>query len=167
MAEREEYIEPITGMRSFFATHQLQVERKRESIEPNQVAALTTHQLHGARGERVIEANQVYALCPHTSLQLEREESHRANQSVWRCHYHLATGLERRRRECIEPIQVVCAHHTPAQVERRESHRANQVYALTTHQLQWRGERVIEPIKCMRATHQLQVERRESIEPIK
>ncbi len=49
------------------------------------------------------------------------------------------------------------------QVEReRESHRANQVYALTTPSYRWRGERVIEPIKCMRSPHQLQVERRES-----
>ncbi len=41
------------------------------------------------------------------------------------------------------------------QVERRESHRVNQVYALTTHQLHTggSGERVIEPIKCMRSPH--------------
>ncbi len=41
-----------------------------------------------------------------------------------------------------------CAHHTPATGgEERESHRANQVYAHTSYR--WRGERVIEPIKCM------------------
>ncbi len=50
-------------------------------------------------------------------LQVERRESHRANQ--------------------------VYAHTHQLQVERREQ--ANQVYALTTHQLQ--VERVIEPIK--------------------
>ncbi len=38
---------------------------------------------------------------------------------------------------------------TPARVERRESHRANQVYAHTSYR--WRGERDIEPIKCMRS----------------
>ncbi len=37
------------------------------------------------------------------------------------------------------------------QVERRESHIANQVYALTSYR--WRGERVIESIKCMRSPH--------------
>ncbi len=56
----------------------------------------------------------------------------------------------------------VYALTTPATGGERESHRANQVYALTTHSYRWRGERVIEPIKCMRSTHQLQVERRET-----
>ncbi len=52
---------------------------------------------------------------------------------------------------------------------RGESHRTNQVDALTTHQLQVEGERVIEPIKWYAlTTHQLQVEKRErEIEPIK
>ncbi len=51
------------------------------------------------------------------------------------------------------------------QVERRESHGANQVYALATQPAyRWRGERVIEPIKCdaLAPQHQLQVEMRES-----
>ncbi len=54
--------------------------------------------------------NGARALTTH-QLQVERRESHRANQ--------------------------VYAHTThQLQVERRESHRANQMYALTTHQLQ-------------------------------
>ncbi len=61
-------------------------------------------------------------------LQVERRESHRANQ-----------------------VDALTTHQL--QVERRESHRANQVYALTTQQYRWRGERVIEPIKCMRSPH--------------
>ncbi len=63
-----------------------------------------------------------------TSLQVERRESHRANQVVSLTTHQL-------------------------QVERRESHRPNQSYALTTHLYRWRGERVIEPIKCMRSPH--------------
>ncbi len=62
----------------------------------------------------------MYALNTH-QLQVERRESHRDNQ--------------------------VYALTTPARVERRESHRANQVYAHTSYR--WRGERDIEPIKCM------------------
>ncbi len=50
------------------------------------------------------------ALTTH-QLQVERRESHRANQ-----------------------VYVLTTHQL--QMERRESHRANQVYALTTHQLQ-------------------------------
>ncbi len=55
------------------------------------------------------------------------------------------------------------------QVQRRESHRANQVYALTHHtSYRWRGERVIEPIKCMRSPHTSYRWRGERvIEPIK
>ncbi len=53
------------------------------------------------------------------------------------------------------------------QVERRERHRANQVYALTTHSYRWRGERVIEPIKCMRSPHSYRWRGERDIEPIK
>ncbi len=54
------------------------------------------------------------------------------------------------------------------QVERRESHRVNQVYALTHTSYRWRGERVIEPIKCMRSPHTSYRWREERvIEPIK
>ncbi len=60
-------------------------------------------------------ANQVYALTTH-QLQVERRESHRANQV-----YALATHqLQEERRESQEPIKW-CARHTPATVERRES----------------------------------------------
>ncbi len=52
----------------------------------------------------------MYALTTH-QLQVERRESHRANQ-----------------------VYALTTHQL--QVERRESHRDNQVYALTTHQLQ-------------------------------
>ncbi len=69
---------------------------------------------------------------------------------------HALTHISYRWRgeESLETISV-CSHHTPATggEERRESHRANQVYALTTHQLQVEGERVIEPIKCMLSPH--------------
>ncbi len=41
------------------------------------------------------------------------------------------------------------SHTHQLQVERRERHRANQVDALTHTSYRWRGERVIEPIKCM------------------
>ncbi len=70
-------------------------------------------------------------------LQVERRESHRANQVYASPH----TSYRWKRREIIEPIKCM---------------------ALTTHQLQVGEERVIEPIKCMLHTHQLQVERRES-----
>ncbi len=54
------------------------------------------------------------------------------------------------------------------QVEERESHRANQVYALTHTSYRWRGERDIEPIKCMRSPHTSYRWRGErDIEPIK
>ncbi len=43
-----------------------------------------------------------------------------------------------------------------------ESHRANQVMRSPHTSYRWRGERVIEPIKCMLSPHKLQVERRES-----
>ncbi len=61
-----------------------------------------------------------------------------------------------------------CAHHTPATGGEGESHRANQVYALTTPSYRWRGERVIETIKCMRSPHTSYRWRGErDIEPIK
>ncbi len=68
-----------------------------------------THQLQVERRESH-RANQVYALTTH-QLQVERRESHRDNQ-----------------------VYALTTHQL--QVERRESHRDNQVYALTTHQLQ-------------------------------
>ncbi len=39
------------------------------------------------------------------------------------------------------------------EVERRENHRANQVYAPPHTSYRWRGERYIEPIKCMCSPH--------------
>ncbi len=95
-----------------------------ESHRANQVYALTTHQLQVERRERVIEPIKCMR-SPHTSYRW-RGESHRANQ-----------------------VYAFATHQL--QVERRERHRANQVYALTTHSYRWRGERVIEPIKCMRS----------------
>ncbi len=77
---------------------------------------------------RLPQDNGASVLTTH-QLQVERRESHRANQ-----------------------VYTLTTHQL--QVERRESHRANQVYTLTTHQLQVeRRERVIETIKCMRSPH--------------
>ncbi len=59
---------------------------------------------------RLPQDNGATALTTH-QLQVERRETHRANQ-----------------------VYALTTHQL--QVERRESHRANQVYALTTHQLQ-------------------------------
>ncbi len=72
---------------------------------------------------RLPQDNGASALTTH-QIQVERRESHRANQ-----------------------VNALTTHQI--QVERRESHRANQVNALTTHQIQVERERVIEPIKWM------------------
>ncbi len=114
------------------------------------------HTSYRWRGERVIEPIK-WMRSTH-QLQVERRESHRANQ-----------------------VDALTTHQL--QVERRESHRANQVYALATHQLQverreshranqvmrsphtsyrWRGERVIEPIKDALHTPATGGEERES-----
>ncbi len=69
--------------------------------QDNGASALTTHQLQVERRESH-RANQVYALTTH-QLQVERRESHRDNQ-----------------------VYALTTHQL--QVERRESHRANQVY---------------------------------------
>ncbi len=123
----------------------------------NGTSALTKHQLQVERRESH-RANQVYALTTH-QLQVERRESHRANQV-----YALTTHqlqVERRERHRANQVYALTTHQL--QVERRQSHRANQVYALTTHQLQ------VERRESHRAnqvyaltTHQLQVERRDS-----
>ncbi len=98
--------------------------------QDNSASALTTHQLQVERRESH-RANQVYALTTH-QLQVERRESHRANQV-----YALTTHqLQVERRESHRANQVYAFTTHQLQVERRESHRANQVYALTTHQLQ-------------------------------
>ncbi len=125
--------------------------------------ALTTHQLQVERRESH-RANQVYALTTH-QLQVERRE--RVIEPIKCMRRH--TSYRWRGERVIEPIKCMRSPHT--------SYR-------------WRGERVIEPIKCMRSphtsyrwrereshranqvyaltTHQLQVERRERvIEPIK
>ncbi len=122
------------------------------------------HTSYRWRRERVIEPIKVYALTTH-QLQLERRESHRANQV-----YALTTHqLQVERREVIEPIQVYALTTHQLQVERRESHRANQVDAAHhTPAYRWRGERVIEPIKCTRSPHTSYRWREERvIEPIK
>ncbi len=77
---------------------------------------------------RLPQDNGASALTTH-QLQVERRESHRANQV-----YALTTHqlqVERRER-VIETIKCMRSPHT--------SYR-------------WRGERVIEPIKCMRSPH--------------
>ncbi len=139
----ERIIEPIKWMRSPHTSYRW----RGESHRANQVDALATHQLQVESEERVIETikcmrlttpasggeerediEPIKCMCsPTHQLQVERRESHRANQ--------------------------VDALATPSYRWRGESHRANQVDALTTHQLQGRGERVIEPIKCMRSPH--------------
>ncbi len=49
------------------------------------------------------------------------------------------------------------------QVERRERDRANQVYRSPHTSYRWRGERVIEPIKCMLSPHTSYRWRRERV----
>ncbi len=104
------------------------------------------HHTPATGGERVIEpiecmlsphtsyrwreshrANQVYALTTH-QLQVERRESHRANQGMRSPH----TSYRWRGERVIEPIKCMRSPQT--------SYR-------------WRGERVIETIKCMRSPH--------------
>ncbi len=168
-----EYREPIKCMR--LTTHQLQVER-RESHRANQVVVRSPHTATGGegrgqepssdalphtsyrwRGERVIEPIK-WMRSPHTSYRWRGRRDHRANQV-----YALATHqLQVERRESHRANQVYALTTHQLQVERRESHRANQVMRSPHTSYRWRGERVIEPIKCMRSTHQLQVERRES-----
>ncbi len=103
--------------------------------QDNGASALTTHQIQMERRERH-RANQVYTLTTH-QLQVERRERHRANQ-----------------------VYALTTHQL--QVERRERHRANQVYALTHTPDKVRGERDIEPIKCMHSHTPDTVERRKS-----
>ncbi len=94
--------------------------------QDNGASALTTHQLQVERRESH-RANQVYVLTTH-QLQVERRESHRANQV-----YALTTHqLQVERRESHRANQVYAVTTHQLQVERRESHRANQVYALTS-----------------------------------
>ncbi len=108
----------------------------------------------GARRE-IIEQSSGCA-SPQHQLQVERRESHRANQSGCSPHTNYSE-----RRESIEPIK--CNALTTHQLrERRERHRANQVYALTPHQLQVeRRERHRANQVYALTPHQLQVERRE------
>ncbi len=67
----------------------------------------------------------MYELTTH-QLQVERRESHRANQ--------------------------VCAHHTPATGGEEREYRANQVLR-SPPLVQWRGERVIEPNQVCAPPH--------------
>ncbi len=82
----------------------------------NGASALTTHQLQVERRESH-RANQVYTLTTH-QLQVERRESHRDNQV-----YELTTHqLQVERRESHRDKSSVWAHHTPATGgEKRES----------------------------------------------
>ncbi len=116
----ERVIEPIKCMRSphtsyrwrererhranqVYAHHtQLQVERRENRA--NQVYALHTPATGGE--ERDIEPIK-YALTTH-QLQVERRESHRANQVYASTHSYRWRERERHR------ANQVCAHHTPA-----------------------------------------------------
>ncbi len=92
------------------------------------------------RGERVIEPIK-WMLTTH-QLQVERRESHRANQV-----YALTTPATGGEERVIEPIKWMRSPH---------------------NSYRWRGERVIEPIKvCARHTPATDGEEREIIEPIK
>ncbi len=82
------------------------------------------------RMRRLPQDNDTSALATH-QLQVQRRESHRANQ-VDALATHRPTGGEERD---IEPIKCMRSPHTSYRW-RGESHRANQVYALATHQLQ-------------------------------
>ncbi len=104
--------------------------------------ALTTHQLQVERRERH-RANQVYVL---TTQQLQVERRERKSQSSVCAHHTPATGGEER---VIVPIKCMRPHTS----YRGESHSANQVDALTHTSYRWRGERDIEPIKCMCSPH--------------
>ncbi len=74
MRRGERVIEPIKYMRSPHTSYRWRVERVIETIEWMR----SPHTSYRWRGERVID-NQVYALTTH-QLQVERRESHRANQ---------------------------------------------------------------------------------------
>ncbi len=159
--------------------HQLQVER-RESHRANQVYWAHHTPSYRWREERVIEPITCMR-SPHTSYRWRGEKSQRKSSVC--AHPHTRLEVARRERESQRPIKVYALANTPATSGEGEDHIANQVYALATHQLQveggmsetqsqssvcvrhtsyrWRGERVIEPIKCMRSPTQLQVERRE------
>ncbi len=139
-------------------------------IQDNGTSALTTHQLQW-RGERVIETIKCM-LSPHTSYRWRGE---RGVIETIKCMRSPHTSYRwRGERDRANQVYALTTHQL--QVERRERHRDNQVYALTTHQLQverrerghrdnssvcahhtpvtcWRGERVIEPIKCMLSPH--------------
>ncbi len=119
--------------------------------------ALTTHQLQVERRESH-RANQVYALTTH-QLQVERRE--RVIETI-KCTRSPYTRYRWRER-VIEPIKCMRSPHTSYRW-RGESHRANQVYALTTHQLQVeRRESHRDNQVYALTTHQLQVERRERV----
>ncbi len=75
------------------------------------------HTATGGEEMRVIEANQVYALTTH-QLQVERRESHRANQ-VYALSPH--TSYRWRGERVIEPIKCMRSPTHQLQVERRES----------------------------------------------
>ncbi len=125
--------------------------------------ALTTHQLQW-RGERDIEPIKCMRSTTH-QLQVERRESHRANEGVWRSP-HTSYRWERERHR---GQSSVCAHHTLATGgEGERGHRATQCMRSPHTSYRWRGERDIEPIKCMRSPHTSYRWRGErDIEPIK
>ncbi len=99
--------------------------RMRRLPQDNGTSALATHRLQVQRRESH-RANQVYALT--TTSYRWRRESHRANQ-VDALTTHKFTGGEERG---IEPIKWMHPPHTSYRW-RGERHRANQVDAPTTH----------------------------------
>ncbi len=167
--EGERVIETIKCMRSLHTSYRW----RGESHRANQVYALTTHSYRW-RGERVIETIKCYGSHTH-QLQVERSERHRDNQVYalpphtsyrWReeervletitCYALTHTSYRRRGGEERHRANQFCMRSPPHQLqveEEREDIEDNQVYALTTHQLQGRRERDIEPIKCMRSPH--------------
>ncbi len=84
-------------------------------------------------------------------LQMERRERHRGTISVCAPPQTPATGGEGRERHRANQVDALA--HTDTGGEERES-RANQVLcARHTPAYKLRGERVIEPIKCLRSPH--------------
>ncbi len=140
-----DYATAATGQRHQCAHHTPATGGERESHRTNQVYA-SPHTSYRWRGESAIEPIKCMRSPPPATggerervtepikwmhsphqLQVERRESHRANQ--------------------------VYALTTPSYRWRGESHRANQWMRSPHNQLQVERREIIEPIKCMRSPH--------------
>ncbi len=118
----ERVIETIKCMRSPHTSYRWRGERVTEPIK-----CMCSPQ-PATGGEERESQSQSSVRAHHTQLQVERRESHRANQV-----YALTTHqlqVERRESHRVNQVYALTTHQL--QVERRESHRDNQVYALTT-----------------------------------